>query len=108
VVEQFGQYVGRVLHADLGTSVFTHRAVLDDIAQVLPSSIELVLAAMVINVVVAVPLGVLAAYRRGRFTDIAARLVVLRLVTPGSSCISPRPAARVALHSTAVGPSPAA
>ncbi|MEY9212824.1 ABC transporter permease [Thermobifida halotolerans] len=77
VPAQFADYVGRVLHGDLGTSVFTQRPVVDDIAQTLPSSIELVLAAMAVNIVVAVPLGVLSAYRRGRAADLAARLVAL-------------------------------
>ena len=77
LLEQFWHYAGRVLHGDLGQSVFTHRSVLSDIGQVLPSSVELVLAAMLINIVVAVPLGVAAAYRRGRLADIAARLLVL-------------------------------
>jgi len=77
LIVQFGRYVRGLLHGDLGTSVFTHRPVLSDIGQVLPSSIELVLAAMLINVVVAVPLGVLSAYRHGRLADIAARLVVV-------------------------------
>ena len=77
ILTQFGHYVSRLFHGDLGTSVFTHRPVLSDIAQVLPSSIELVIASMAINIVVAVPLGVLAAYRRGRPTDFAARLFVL-------------------------------
>ncbi|MGW5413705.1 ABC transporter permease [Actinomadura geliboluensis] len=75
--EQFPRYLGDLLQGDLGTSVFTQRPVLDDIAQALPSSIELVLAAMLINVVIAVPLGVYAAYRRGRAADVAARLIVL-------------------------------
>ncbi|MBD0736730.1 ABC transporter permease [Streptomyces sp. CBMA29] len=74
---QFWNYVKQLAHGDLGTSVFTHRPVLSDIGTVLPSSIELVLAAMVVNVAVALPLGVLAAYRSGRFTDLAARLVAL-------------------------------
>lgn len=77
LIVQFGRYVRGLAHGDLGTSVFTHRPVLSDISQVLPSSIELVLAAMLINVVVAVPLGVLSAYRQGRLSDIAARLVVV-------------------------------
>ena len=77
LLERFFEYAGRVLHGNLGQSVFTHRSVLSDIGQVLPSSLELVIAAMVINIVIAVPLGVAAAYRRGRLTDIAARLVVL-------------------------------
>ncbi len=77
LVVQFGRYVRNLLQGNLGTSVFTHRSVLSDIGQVLPSSIELVVAAMVINVVVAVPLGVLSAYRRGRLADYASRLIVL-------------------------------
>ncbi|MGI8882360.1 MAG: ABC transporter permease [Jatrophihabitans sp.] len=77
VLVQFWHYVSRLLHGDLGTSVFTHRSVLSDIGTVLPSSLELVLASMLINVVVAVPLGVYAAYQRGRLADVAARLLVL-------------------------------
>ena len=57
--------------------MFTHRPVLSDIAQVLPSSIELVIASMVINLLIAVPLGVFAAYRRGQPSDVTARLFVL-------------------------------
>lgn len=77
LITQFFSFVGRVLSGDFGTSVFTHRPILQDIAQVLPSSLELVFSAMVINVLVAVPLGVLAAHRRGRASDAAARLVAL-------------------------------
>jgi len=77
LIVQFGAYLGRVLTGDLGTSVFTSRPVLVDIAEVLPSSLELVIAAMIVNIVVAVPLGVLAAYRRGRAADVAARLIAL-------------------------------
>ncbi|MEU5884389.1 ABC transporter permease [Spirillospora sp. NPDC047279] len=75
--DQFAAYFGRLFQGDLGTSVVTRRPVLDDIAQALPSSVELVLAAMLINVAIAVPLGVYAAHRRGRFADVAARVIVL-------------------------------
>lgn len=75
--DQFLGYFGRLLQGDLGTSVFTQRAVLDDLGQALPSSLELVLAAMAVNVVIAVPLGVYAAYRRGGAADLASRLIVL-------------------------------
>ena len=75
--QQFGTYVSRLLHGDLGISVVTHRPVLADLGQVLPVSVELVFAAMVLNLVVGVPLGVLAAYRRGTPVDGIARLLVL-------------------------------
>jgi peptide/nickel transport system permease protein len=77
LLAQFGAFVARVLQGDLGESVFTHRPVLEDVAAVLPSSLELVLAAMLVNIVIAVPLGVLAAYRRGRAADVAARVIAL-------------------------------
>lgn len=77
VHEQYVSYVGRVAQGDLGTSVFTQRPVVEDIVEVLPSSVELVLAAMLINVAIALPLGVISAYRRGKGADLAARLVAL-------------------------------
>ncbi|GAB6896951.1 ABC transporter permease [Kineosporia succinea] len=77
VLAQFWHYLTNVLQGDLGNSVFTHRAVLADIADVLPSSLELVAAAMIVNIAVGVPLGVLAAYRRGRLLDLLARVVAL-------------------------------
>ncbi|MDA0645532.1 ABC transporter permease, partial [Nonomuraea ferruginea] len=66
VWDQFLAYMGRLFQGDIGTSVFTQRPVLEDVAAMLPSSLELVLAAMVINIVVAVPLGTYAAWRSGR------------------------------------------
>lgn len=77
LVVQFVRFIGRLLQGDLGTSVVTHRAVLGDIATVLPSSLELVVAAMLLNVLIGVPLGVLAAYRRGKAADAASRIVAL-------------------------------
>lgn len=75
--QQFGTYVGRLLQGDLGVSVVTHRPVLADLGQVLPVSVELVLAAMLLNLLIGVPLGVLAAYRRGSWVDGIARFLVL-------------------------------
>ena len=77
LLTQFGRYLQRLADFDLGTSVFTHRPVLSDIATVLPSSLELVAASMAINVIVAIPLGVYAAYNRGHVPDIVARLITL-------------------------------
>lgn len=75
VFSQFTGYLGRLFQGDLGTSVVTHQPIAHDIAHAFPSSLELVLAAMVINIVVAVPLGVLAAVYRGSLVDVTARIV---------------------------------
>jgi len=74
---QFGRHLSRLAHGDLGTSLFTSRPITADLADVLPASVELVLAAMLVNLLVAVPLGVISAARRGRAADLAARLIVM-------------------------------
>lgn len=77
VFVQYGMYLRNLLHGDLGQSVFTHRPITTDLGDVVPPSIELVLAAMLINVCLAVPLGVLAAVYRGGAVDGGARLLVM-------------------------------
>lgn len=74
---QYVDYVGSLLHGDLGTSTTTHRAVLHDILTVLPATIELVILAMFIAVSVSVPAGVIAAARRGRSADSISRVLVV-------------------------------
>jgi peptide/nickel transport system permease protein len=74
---QYVLYLGRMLRGDLGTSVFTAQSITSDLADVAPSSLELVVAAMAVNLVVAVPLGVLAAVHRGRLGDLFSRLVAI-------------------------------
>jgi peptide/nickel transport system permease protein len=81
IPDQYVTYLANLLHGDLGTSAFTHRPITSDLRDVLPPSVELVLAAMLINVLVAVPLGVLAAVHRGGLTDGASRLPVM--IAPG-------------------------
>ncbi len=74
---QYLLYLGRLVRGDLGTSVFTAQPIRSDLADVAPSSLELVGAAMFVNLVVAVPLGVLAAVHRGRLGDLVARMVAI-------------------------------
>ncbi len=77
LIVQYWRFLGRVVHGDLGTSVFTAQPILSDLGEVAPSSLELVLAAMLINLVIAVPLGVLAAAHRGRLGDLVARIIAI-------------------------------
>lgn len=75
--EQFLFYLANVLHGDLGESFTTRRPVLRDLAQFLPGTIELSVAAFTVSVVFGVPLGVWAALRHNRPGDHAARLISL-------------------------------
>ncbi|GIM91592.1 ABC transporter permease [Paractinoplanes toevensis] len=77
VVVQYGEYLQRLLHGDLGTSVVTFQPISSDLATVLPPTLELVALTMVINVLIAVPLGVFSALRLGRSGDTASRLIMV-------------------------------
>ncbi|MCC7284407.1 MAG: ABC transporter permease [Acetobacteraceae bacterium] len=69
VAERFLVFLGNALQGDFGISFFHRRPVFDVIAERLPATIELTLAALLLAVLVAVPLGVAAAVRRDSWLD---------------------------------------
>lgn len=77
LVVQYGRYMGQLLQGDLGISIRTGRPVADEIRYRLPATLELTTLALVLAVTVAIALGTVAALRRGRLTDHAARLLAL-------------------------------
>jgi peptide/nickel transport system permease protein len=68
---QYVQFLGRVVTGDFGTSTITGEPVLTEIGRALPATIELSIAALVLAVSLGIPLGYLAARRRGRPLDVA-------------------------------------
>jgi peptide/nickel transport system permease protein len=72
--EQFVLWVGRLLTGDLGTSIFTQVPVTHLLAQRIEPTLSIAALTMLITLVVAVPLGTLAAYRAGTWVD---RLVMV-------------------------------
>jgi peptide/nickel transport system permease protein len=80
---QYGYWLWDVLHGNLGTSLYTQRPVTTDIAQFLPASLELVLSAGILMIVIGIPLGLVTARFRNRLPDHLGRLVaVLAVCTP--------------------------
>jgi peptide/nickel transport system permease protein len=77
IIVQYLQYLGRLLRGDLGTSIITHQNVVTDLGAVLPTTIQLVALGMFITVVVAAPLGILAAANEGRAGDVAGRIIMV-------------------------------
>lgn len=69
LLTQFVTWLGRVLQGDLGTSIFSHRPVTELILQRVEPTLALAGLTMLFSVVLAVPIGVLAAWRVGRWTD---------------------------------------
>lgn len=74
---QLAHFVWGVLRGDLGESIAFRAPVARVIAERYPATLELAIAALVLAVTAGVPLGVLAATRRGRTTDVGVRLVSL-------------------------------
>ena len=66
---QFGDWVWNILHANLGTSMFTGLPVTKMIAQRIEPTLSLMAVTLVFAITVAVPLGVVAAWRAGSLTD---------------------------------------
>jgi peptide/nickel transport system permease protein len=66
---RFGEWVWRLLHGDLGISIFTKLPVTTLIGQRVGPTLSLTLCTLVVSVLVAVPLGVIAAARAGRWID---------------------------------------
>src|SRR5438067_8619454 len=75
--EQYLTYVSGILHGDLGRSIRTRRAVLDDLADSFPATLELSFTALLVSIVVGVPAGIWSALLRGRLSDILVRLFSL-------------------------------
>jgi ABC-type dipeptide/oligopeptide/nickel transport system permease component len=74
---RYSDYWVAILHGDLGRSFRTDRPVLDLILERYPATIELALAALLIAVSIAIPLGVIAGKNRGTLLDNALSVIAL-------------------------------
>ena len=73
---RFALFLANAAQGEFGLSFFHRRPVIDVIGERLPATIELTLAALVLSLVIAIPLGVLAAVRKNGWLD--------RIATVGS------------------------
>lgn len=75
--QQFFIYIKQALSGEFGTSVLTTHPVMDDIRRVFPATMELATVGTIIGALLGVPLGVLAAVKRGSLADQFVRLIGL-------------------------------
>src|SRR6185312_3878656 len=66
---QFFTWIGKLLHGDLGQSLISNKPVFDLIASRVEPSISIALSTMILSILVAVPLGVIAAWKQGTWID---------------------------------------
>ena len=74
---QYARFLRRALVGDLGRSIYSKRPVAEEIADQLPSTLELAAAAIAIAVAVGLVLGILAALRPNSWLDRLSMLVAL-------------------------------
>ncbi|WP_319529728.1 ABC transporter permease [uncultured Cohaesibacter sp.] len=74
---QYFEFLKGVIVGDWGVSMVSGRPVIEEILKVLPSTIELTLASLVVGVVVGLPVGIWSAVRRNKIPDYVARIASL-------------------------------
>jgi peptide/nickel transport system permease protein len=79
--QQYAHWLNGVVHGDLGQDYQTHQKATTIISQALPKSLQLLLYAEVLALVIAIPLGVFSAYRAGTTADKLANLTVFGLLS---------------------------
>lgn len=77
LVVQYIRFAGRVAQGDLGTSISTLQPVVRDLAEVLPSTLELVVVTMIFSLLLATAAALVAASRRGDMVDSSSRVVAV-------------------------------
>jgi peptide/nickel transport system permease protein len=66
---QYVTWLGNVVTGDLGTSIITKTAVIKDIKVRLPVTMHLGILAFILSVIIGIPMGVIAAAKRGSWID---------------------------------------
>ena len=66
---QYGEYVWKALHADLGQSIKTREPVFAEFIDRFPATLELSIVAMLFALIVGIPAGIVAAVRRNTIAD---------------------------------------
>jgi peptide/nickel transport system permease protein len=74
---RFGHWLWQILHGNLGHSIFTNLTVTHMIAQRVEPTLSLMVLTMVLSISVAIPLGVLAAYKQGTWIDRAVMMLAV-------------------------------
>lgn len=74
---QYGRYLSRLLHGDLGKSTLTLQPVAQDLIERFPATFELAMISMILALIVSIPLGIVSATKRNRPVDHASRIFAL-------------------------------
>ncbi|MBB6023779.1 peptide/nickel transport system permease protein [Paenibacillus sp. JGP012] len=77
VLVQYGQWLGRLVQFDLGTSYMTNRPVMEELLDKLPATLLLTCSSLLVLIVIAIPLGTLSTLYPNRVVDRISRLLAV-------------------------------
>lgn len=77
IYEQYISYMQRLITGDLGKSIRTRRAIISDLKDFFPATLELTLAATMVTVILGIPFGIVAALNQNKFPDVLIRVLAL-------------------------------
>lgn len=78
---QYGHWLSGVVRGDLGSSLWTHRAITEEILRSLPISLELGILAIITSMLIAIPIGVYSAVRQDTWGDYVGRTVAILAIS---------------------------
>ncbi len=74
---QYGEWLARAVRGDLGRSLRTNQPVTEAIVQRLPVTIELLVAALLVSLTIAIPMGIVSAVKRNSGIDLVSTVFAL-------------------------------
>ena len=77
ILVQYGQFVAQAVRGDLGQSIKYRRPVTEMVLERLPTTATLAVTAILLSILIALPLGIIAAVSRGTLADFATMLIAL-------------------------------
>lgn len=79
LVSQFGSYLSKLAHGDLGSSIHTKQPIIELIKVRYPATLKLAVLSLIIGLSIGVPLGIYAALKANHWQDFVVTIVSVRL-----------------------------
>ena len=78
LISQFGSYLNKLAHGDLGQSIHTKTPILDTLKTRYPATLKLAFFALLIGLTIGIPLGIFAALKAGHWQDFMVTIFSVR------------------------------
>jgi ABC-type dipeptide/oligopeptide/nickel transport system permease component len=79
LIQQFGSYLSKLSHGDLGSSIHTKTPIIDLIKARYPATLKLAALSLIIGLSIGIPLGIYAALKANHWQDFVVTIVSVRL-----------------------------